>query len=148
MFLKVLADNLTEVTAQCILLFVPPLTECSPECRSRHLKTVERVKSDLKDRLWGWLLVEAGTQMGLQNSLGGVEEGVHLIVAKFGRGTSWRMKLGGNWLEGWRLGGILKWLGEWEVDSGGVEEWVKRLSEGKEKGGGRKREGFQGYTSA
>ena len=104
----------TKVT-QCILLFLPPLTECSPECRSRHLKTVERVKSDLKDRLWGWLWVEAGTQMGLQNSLGGVEEGVHLIVAKFGRRTSWRMKLGRSpsWLYGWRLGDTLRWLAGW-----------------------------------
>ena len=40
---------------QCILLFLPPLAECSQECRERYLKTVARVKSSLKDRPWGWL---------------------------------------------------------------------------------------------
>ena len=99
----------TKVT-QCILLFLPPLAECSQECRARHLKTVERVKSDSKGRLWGWLWVEGGTQMELERALGGVEKGVHLVVAKFGRGTSWRMRLGrtSSWLDGWRLGGTLR----------------------------------------
>ena len=75
--------------------------------------------------------------MDLERALGGVEEGVHLVVAKFGRGASWRMRLGTpSWLDGWRLGGTLRWLAGWEeeLNSGDVIEWVKRVGEGKEKG--------------
>lgn len=130
----------TKVT-QCILLFLPPLAECSEECRARHLKTLERVKFDSKGRLWGWLWVEGGTQMQLERALGGVEEGVHLVVAKFGRGISWRMKLGktSRRLAGWRFGRTLRWMvgSEEEVESGGVQAWVKRVGEGNEKGGAR-----------
>ena len=116
---------------QCILLFLPPLAECSQECRERYLKTVARVKSSLKDRPWGWLWVERGTQMGLERAL----EGVRLVVA-FGRGTSWRMRLGLggtlSWLDGWSLGGALRWLAGWEaeLDSGGVQDWVRRVNLG------------------
>ena len=109
---------------QCILLFLPPLKECSQECRARHLKTVGRVKSAMKGLSWGWLWVEGGTQTELERALGGVE-GVLLVVAKFGRGTRWRR----------RLGGILNWEGE--LDSGGIREWVRRVGKGEEKGGAR-----------
>ena len=70
-------------------------------------------------------------------------EGVHLVVAKFGRGTSWRMRLGLggtlSWLDGWSLGGSLRWLIGWEaeMDSGVVQEWLRRVSLGEEKGGAR-----------
>ena len=109
---------------QCILLFLPLLQECSQECRARHLKTVGRVKSSMKGFSWGWLWVEGGTQPELERALGGVE-GVLLVVAKFGRGTRWRR----------RLGGTLNWEGE--LDSGGVREWVRRVGKGEEKGGAR-----------
>ena len=123
--------------SQCILTFLPPEVQCSHGCRARYLKTVARVRYGLEDRLWGWLWIEGGTQMELERALGGVEEGAHLVVAKFGRGTSWRMRLGTpSWLDGWRLGGTLRWLAGWEeeLNSGDVIEWVKMVGEGKEKG--------------
>jgi len=91
---------------QCVLLFLPSLTECGEECRAKHLKTVSRVKSGLKEMPWGWLWLEGGTQPGLEKAVGGVE-GVLLVVAKFGRSMRWRR----------RLGGTLTWEGE--MDSGG-----------------------------
>ena len=109
---------------QCVLLFLPSLTECDQECRARHLKTVGRVKSGLKGFSWGWLWVEGGTQTELEKALGGVK-GVLLVVAKFGRGKRWRR----------RLGGSLNWEGE--LESGSVREWVRRVGRGEEKGGAR-----------
>lgn len=53
----------------CVLAFLPHILDCDSTCRNTYLKLLADLGAKYKQKLWGWIWADAGTQYELEQSL-------------------------------------------------------------------------------
>lgn len=54
----------------CIISVLPHILDCQSKCRNDYLDVLRQLGERFKKNMWGWLWVEAGSQMELEENLG------------------------------------------------------------------------------
>lgn len=53
----------------CVISILPSIYDCQAQCRNNYLSMLREQADKFKQKLWGWLWVEAGSQFDLEQSL-------------------------------------------------------------------------------
>ncbi|XP_063705954.1 protein disulfide-isomerase A6 homolog [Culicoides brevitarsis] len=53
----------------CIFSFLPHILDCDSTCRNTYIKILQDLGDKYKQKLWGWVWMEAGAQTELESSL-------------------------------------------------------------------------------
>lgn len=61
-------NNECEEKHLCVVTVLPHILDCQAECRTQYLELLRDVAEKYKKMKWGWLWVEAGAQMELENA--------------------------------------------------------------------------------
>lgn len=97
----------------CIVAVLPHILDCQSKCRNDYLKTLTKLGEKYKKNMWGWLWMQGGTQMELEDSLGIGGFGYPALAAANVR----KMKY--SWLRGsFSYDGINEFLRELAVGRG------------------------------
>lgn len=97
----------------CIVAVLPHILDCQSQCRNDYLKTLTKLGEKYKKNMWGWLWMQGGTQMELEDSLGIGGFGYPALAAANVR----KMKY--SWLRGsFSYDGINEFLRELAVGRG------------------------------
>jgi len=54
----------------CVIAVLPHILDCQSSCRNDYIAVLKKLGEKYKKNMWGWLWVEAGAQMELEESLG------------------------------------------------------------------------------
>ncbi|KAK6619580.1 hypothetical protein RUM43_012337 [Polyplax serrata] len=58
-----------EDTPLCVIAVLPHILDCQSECRNNYIKMLTSVGEKFKQKMWGWVWVEGGAQMDLEDSM-------------------------------------------------------------------------------
>jgi len=90
---KVLKDSCEEHQL-CIISVLPHILDCQSKCRNDYLKVLLKLGEKFKKNMWGWLWVEAGAQLELEDSLGIGGFGYPAMAAVNGRKVKYALLRG------------------------------------------------------
>lgn len=53
----------------CVVSFLPHILDCNAECRNSYLTVLKSLADKFKQKNWGWLWAEAGSQLAVEEAL-------------------------------------------------------------------------------
>ncbi|KAI4462352.1 protein disulfide-isomerase a6 [Holotrichia oblita] len=53
----------------CVISVLPHILDCQSDCRNNYLNLLNEMGEKYKNKMWGWIWVEAGAQLELENAL-------------------------------------------------------------------------------
>ncbi|GAB6018890.1 Protein O-glucosyltransferase 2 [Chamberlinius hualienensis] len=92
----------------CIISVLPHILDCQSKCRNDYLNVLRQLGERFKKNMWGWLWVEAGSQLELEENLGIGGFGYPAMAAVNSRKARYALLRGSFSLDG--IGSFLKEL--------------------------------------
>lgn len=63
------ARNACEDKPLCVVSFLPHILDCQSKCRNNYIKVLRELADKFKQKQWGWLWAEAGSQFAVEEAL-------------------------------------------------------------------------------
>jgi protein disulfide-isomerase A6 len=67
------SEDVARTTCQdkplCIVSILPHILDCQSECRNNYIKILKDQADEFKQKQWGWLWAEAGSQLAIEDAL-------------------------------------------------------------------------------
>lgn len=63
------ARTACEEKSLCVVSFLPHILDCQSKCRNAYIKVLRELADKFKQKNWGWLWAEAGSQFAVEDAL-------------------------------------------------------------------------------